>query len=415
MLRKLTVLSVMILSSVSWAIFPNNPTAAFSAVGMCGDWNGTAFTQWGSGLAVAPGWILTARHVGGTHFFVNGTYYTVLQKFHHVGTNNADLSLWKMAAPVPTWMPISYPTFGALQGQVATLVGWGNTCTQGVNGWTWLANTFGIKRQSSNVIDAYLPNTFVNFGSFTRTTDYIQYDLDDPSGANTTNTFGGSAISGEGGISDKDSGCPWFVVENGVSKVVAVSSIIGYNTGTGLTSPYQYGGWGAGTFLSNYKAWIQSTAPELGTMTAVATQIYPEGSLISGGLGQIGSADGTTVRVRSLNLYDQDYDQPLGLRVAFTTQVVFPTTLDITVTARTLGGGARGRIWLRNWTTGVFDLVDSYVLGSTLGLRDVSVSSANRVRPSDGRIEVRTSHDGFAVDAEFIDGEFDMIRVVAKT
>lgn len=415
-MRFLSCLGLATLAACSHAIFPNNPVSTFPAVGMCGDWNGTTFTQWGSGLAVAPGWILTARHVGGTHFFVNGNYYPVLQKFYHAGTSNADLALWKMASPVPIYMPIAYPTFAALQGQMGTLVGWGNTANQGTNSWAWQANTFGTKRLAVNAIDQYFPSVTVNFGSYTRTSDYVQFDLDDPAGINPQNTMGGNAIPGEGGISDKDSGCPWFIFEDGQYKVVAVSSIIGFYTGSGVTSNYQYGAWGAGTFLTNYKSWIQSTAPELGTMTASASAIFPEGVLLAGGVSQISAADGSVVSVRSRNLYDQDLDQPVGLRVSLSTAVVFPTKLDITVTARTLGGGCAGRVWIRNWATNAFELIDSYTLSGSFNTRTLTdVPVANRVRASDGRIEVRTSHNNFAIDSETIDAEFDLVRVIVKT
>lgn len=415
-MRKLAAGLALLASSLAHAAFPNNPTSAYPSVGMCGDWNGTSFTQWGSGVAVAPTWVLTARHVGGTHFLLNGTYYAVAQKFYHSGVQNADLALWKLATPVPAWSPVAWPDFvTGLQGQTVTFVGYGVTANQAQSGWSILNGTNGVKRASVNVIDQLMQGITVNYGTYTRTTDYIAYDLDDPAGQVTTNTWGGPAIQGEGGIASLDSGCPWFQNVNGTQKVVAVSSIVGYFSGSGVTSNFQYGAWGAGTFLTSYKSWMQTTAPELGTMTASLADATPEGTLVSGGVSQLATADGVAMRVRSRNLWADDVENPLGLRVGLTTQVVFPTTLDISATQRTLGGGARARIYVRNWITGGYDLVDSSSVSGTFSTRDVlNVSAAGHVR-ADGRIEVRVGHDNFAIDSEFIDMEIDMVRVVAKT
>ncbi len=417
MVMRRTVIGSLIICAVhAQAVFPTNSPSDFLSVGMCGDWNGTSFTQWGTGVAVAPGWIMTARHVGGTRFYLNGTYYPVLQKFHHTATNSADLSLWKLSSPVPVWSPISYRPFAGTNGvqcQECIFVGYGITASPIANGWNPLPGTQGVKRSAKNVLDNLESNVFINFGTFTRTSDYIEYDLDDPSGVNTVNTFGGAAISGEGGIADKDSGCPWFILDSGTYKVCAVSSVIGRPTN--VPTNYSFGAFGGGTFVASYQSWVQTTAPELGTMTSLPVDSFAEGTLINGSTASLAASDGNNLRIRSLNLYAADWDQPVGVRVGLQTQVVFPTLLDITIDAKTDGGFASARVWIRNWATNSFDLINTYTVSSTTSRRDIlNVPATNHVR-SDGRIEVRSSHSSFSMDLNTVDAYFDFIRVVAKT
>ena len=404
----------------SLAVYPNNVETGFLFTGKCGNWDSTTFTQYGTGVAVSPYWVVTARHVGGTHFYQNGIYYPVQTKFYHTIQSgvNADLALWKLTTPVPYYTPIAYRPYtgtNALQGEIVKFVGYGSTMNQGARGWIWQSNSFGTKRSAFNTLDGYLANTLVNYGSYTRTTDYIAYDIDAPNFEAPINLWGGTAVPGEGGIADMDSGCGWYVNENGVWKLIAVSSIVGYYSGMGITNNYQWGAFGAGTHLNPYKSWIQATAPELGTMTATIADASPLGTTISGGASSLAALDNSSFQVRSFDLYAGDYYQPVGARVGFTTQVAFPATLDITLDAKTSGGGAIAKILVRNWATNRFDVVDQYTVTTSMTHRDtVNVPAVNYVR-ADGRIELLTTHENFANDVEFANLYLDFARVVAKT
>lgn len=403
-----------LIPSLAFGVFPNNPEAGYPAVGMCGDWNGSAFTQWGTGTAVAPTWVITARHVGGTHFFQNGVYYAVQQKFYHP---QADLALWKMTAQIPSYAPVSYRPFSGasgLQGQTTRFVGFGVTAQQLQNSWNPIAGSFGVKRSAVNVIDFEWPAFFVNFGSYTRTTDYILFDLDDPAGANPNNTYGGPAIPGEGGIAEKDSGSPWFVSEGGLDRIVAVSSVIGHYNGGGVTNPLQYGAWACGTHLFPYKSWMQQTAPELGTMPCTALDFSSWGTLLSGHLALLTSADSQFVRIRSKNMEQFDLEVPVGIWAGFRNSVAFPRSMAITVTQRSSGGQGTSRIFVRNWNSGSFELVGSAPISGSFGSTTLNgVSAMNRVR-TDGRIEVFVSQGEFVNDVARADADFDQLTVTTS-
>ncbi|HMS55316.1 MAG TPA: hypothetical protein PKA27_07920 [Fimbriimonadaceae bacterium] len=412
---KLLVPVLLAAAATAQAVFPNNPESGFPAVGMCGDWNGTTFTQWGTGTAVAPNWVLTARHVGGTHFWQNGTYYAVQQKFYHP---QADLALWRMSSSIPSYAPIAFRPFSgvaALQGQVTRFVGYGVTAQQLQNSWNPISGSFGVKRSTVNTIDFEWPSFFVNFGSYTRTTDYILFDLDDPAGVNPNNTYGGTAISGEGGIAEKDSGSPWFVTEGGLDRVVAVSSVIGHYNGGGVTNPLQYGAWACGTHLFPYKTWVQQTAVELGTLPTTALDFSSWGTLLSGHLALLSSADGQYIRIRSKNMEQLDLDVPVGTWAGFRNAVAFPRSISISVTQRSSGGNGTSNIYLRNWASGSFELVGSTPISGSFSAATLNnVSAVNRVR-SDGRIEVFISQGLFINDLARVDADFDQLTVISSS
>lgn len=239
----------------------------------------------GSGTVIAPNWVLTASHVRGNTFTLNGVTYTAAEVYDHP---TSDLWLMRFNHTFGGF----YPIFdGPLQTYEVHLVGFGNSATYRSDhlGYNPLPQTdprsFGIRRSATNRIEASGTINF-DFGGATGARNFaaIAYDLDyhsemTPVGPYRNDIYGGGgATSNEGGILPGDSGGAWLVdVGGGDYRLIGVSSLIGT---AASTPPVPPGGAGPATFglgigiavdltAASNKDWIVQTVPEPGTMIAL--------------------------------------------------------------------------------------------------------------------------------------------------
>lgn len=148
----------LILAGIGGALVAASATAAHAVVvegaqplpqppmGYVAQWNGS------SAVAVAPQWVLSARHVGGNVgglCVVRGEWYQCVELRPHP---TLDLQLVRLDRPLPGWHGIAaVPAVGTH----VLLGGWGVTTTgplPGNIGWNWLgphAETWGANRIES--------------------------------------------------------------------------------------------------------------------------------------------------------------------------------------------------------------------------------------------------------------------------
>lgn len=215
----------------SIAITPDyGPDTEFVGVGSMG----------ASCVAMAPHWVITARHVGGTTVNFGGTNFTAVQRIDH---DDADISLLRFNETFSTYYT---PYFGDVLGQQVTMVGFGSTGTAGSTGIT-ITGGGGTRRKANNIIDATATVTFDNIDFF----ESWVVDVDGPTG---NGTLGGGAVFQEGGLWGGDSGGGWFVDMNSQHRLVGINSWIDDGTGNGAYN--DYGDWAGGVALSNYEGWI---------------------------------------------------------------------------------------------------------------------------------------------------------------
>lgn len=221
------------------------------------DWVGN------SGTVISPHFVVTARHVGGMGFSLNGTNYTAVQRYDHP---TADIALLRFETPFTKY---SLPYFGNVLGQVATFVGFGTTATlrtTGEHAWTgYDAGGGGTRRAVTNRIEAIVPDVDIA-GAFT-TVLAADLDYHDPRTpiANQVDTIGGGgAVEHEGGILGGDSGSATLLQVNGqwrsIGVNVAVSSFVGPNLPGSEFS--DFGDVFVSTSLAAYEGWITDIAPE---------------------------------------------------------------------------------------------------------------------------------------------------------
>lgn len=112
------------------------------------------------GTAIAPGYFITAAHIGGTvgdPFTFDGTTYTTTADYSDPGT---DLRIWQVAGNMPTYAPLYSGAPGSEVG--LSLVVFGKGTQRGsayvlpdsqVGGWLWGASD-GVQRWGTSVVGA---------------------------------------------------------------------------------------------------------------------------------------------------------------------------------------------------------------------------------------------------------------------
>ncbi|HTH46233.1 MAG TPA: hypothetical protein VMB21_01855 [Candidatus Limnocylindria bacterium] len=164
------------------------------------------------GTAVAPGYFLTAKHVGGgvgDLFNYNGTAYTTVAKFN---SPSSDLTLWQVSGTFSSYAPLYSGTDevgkqlvdvgrGTQRGDAVTVAGASPT---DVRGWLWGPGD-GVQRWGRG----YVGNS-ANFG--TGLGDMLVVPFDRTSGIPDTMT-----------LSNGDSGGGVFIQEGGVWKLAGIN------------------------------------------------------------------------------------------------------------------------------------------------------------------------------------------------
>jgi len=247
----------------SHVIFPDHPTNDFKSVGeVFKTYGDRAWNPTGSGVAIAPHWVISVAHVGGNLFIQDGKQYTIAKKIQYKeGAEPADLALFYIPETIKYYSPLSEQSFDQLKGQTVSLVGYGETCKLRPDGKGWqpVKGSEGTRRMATNTIDKEITNRY-NLGSDAdpkwHSSETLVYDIDQP-GHPEKSTLGTKITKQEGGIAAKDSGGGWFVNVNGEPQLVAISATVGRVVSAGMTSPYCYGGLGFGVYLRPYRAWIK--------------------------------------------------------------------------------------------------------------------------------------------------------------
>lgn len=416
-MKRAILISTLSVASLACAMLPNNPQP-FDGVGRLGDPSGGTITTSGSGVAISPNWVLTAAHVGGSRFEQNGQIYTVVQTITHP---TADIALKRVVGPVQSALPMKFNVFSGavptvqtnLPGTVMTLAGYGITGSATATGYTYDDGTQGTRRVGRNAMDLFIPNVPVDLGGGNiRTSNYIFYDLDDPAGVSPVNILGGPRVgTDEGGMSVFDSGCPWTVQENNRYRVVGIGGIVGTFSGTGVTRPYNWGGFGGAALLQSYQSWIQSTATDIGR-AIIDAATFEIGGPLGGTITNIAESDNVYFSTRT-NTAAFDSDTQLGFFVYGKTTADPGGTLRITLEGRSVARQSEVIFRMRNWVTNQYVQVGSGKMGKTDTTTIINGISGTNFINTDGRVELQIRVNPLTDDMRLYDAFFDVIRVDA--
>lgn len=276
MLRTSLSVSAVSLVVASHAVFgintgPNDIDTTFVHVGRV-----IGQTGMGTGVPIAPHWVLTAHHVPGTTFRLGTTDYTAVRRFNDP---NSDLALLQFSTPLPGFYHLST---GSSLGQQVTMVGFGGTGTpRGDNlGYNFVDGN-DQRRAATNRVD-FIDDLTLNLSGSNVTFRTLFADLDTHL-AGTPNPFnrdwfdGGGPTVNEGGVSPGDSGGAWFVQQGGQWRLAGITSVRFRATDVpfGTTGDHfmLFGHSGGGAVDLNHAAhrnWVVTTVPEPTTMLVLA-------------------------------------------------------------------------------------------------------------------------------------------------
>jgi hypothetical protein len=243
-------------SSSAFAVYGHNQLDAsvFNWVGGVGGG--------GSGTVISPHFVLTAKHVGGTSFFLNGDTFNAVQRIDHP---TADISLLRFT---DTFDNYSLPWFDDAMGQVLTFVGFGGTATERAD-WTGYneAGGGGARRAATNRIEAQEDVAYFEGGPTTRSliADLDFYNPNTPAPFQVDRLGGGGAVDNEGGIFFGDSGGGSLINVGGQWRIAGVNIWIGDGEAPFDTSNndyLDYGDYFGTASVSFYRDWIVANAPE---------------------------------------------------------------------------------------------------------------------------------------------------------
>lgn len=225
--------------------------ADYAAVGrFVNDWGFN-----GSGVLIAPDWVLTAAHnlvlaTAGT-FTINGNPYTSTQLIRHPSYQNSnpfggfDLGLVKLSSPVAGVTPATLYDGSAELAQMAVFVGYGFKGT-GLTGYQALDNQ---KRAFQNMIDGNFGNPAVLLGS----------DFDNPHSPADSDFGDVTPLNLEGSVAPGDSGGGVFLT---VGSQTYLAGVISFVAGRDGNANGDYGDVTAFGRVAAFNPWIMSTIPE---------------------------------------------------------------------------------------------------------------------------------------------------------
>lgn len=221
-----------------------------------------------SGTVIGSNWVVTAKHVGGMGFWLNGVSYTADARYDNP---EADISLLHFDKAFSGWYK---PFFDDPTGMVLTYVGYGltaelrtpsNGSLYPYTGYHALDNTGGIKRKVTNVAGRIEVMDYGIGPGWTQTCIVADLDYTTPDAplSSQVDTLGdGGATPEEGGLLFGDSGSAALVMINGEWRAVGVNIAIddrnGPNPG-GNDNYLDFGDTFYSTWLGGYQGWMETT------------------------------------------------------------------------------------------------------------------------------------------------------------
>lgn len=368
--------ATIIVFNSAHAIVPGVITTDYPFVGRSGDAN----SLFASGVSVGDRWFLVPRHIvagqgqGAVRFYLpdKGTVYSSVAVWTHP---TDDIALVRVDQDLPGWYGMRFTVDEV--GQVATIVGYGDTGVFQNDIWTYQYSR--ERRLGMNKLSAA---QFLNVGNGIQG-NFLYGDFDGP----TKDQLGeGGPVAGESTLGQGDSGAGIFLTgANGVPEVAGIGSWVG--SASGGPQPPQYGSlWGA-IRLSSYKAWIQSLMPIEARFTSVAAI---RGTVVSGGLTESWFPDDARLIVRN-GAVALPSESPITVQLEGTARKDNPSVLRFVLEGSVSVPNLTQRIALYNWSTAAYDVIDTRSGSTVENVADIQIGTqvARYINSSTGVIRAR--------------------------
>jgi len=170
--------------------------------------------------------------------------------------------------------------------------------------------------------------------------------------------------------------------------------ITGEPLGDIVTIQLQAANEGNSEFPTEFGAYFDNIIVELGPAdsTDLTGVDVTTGTILDGDLSDLRASDDSFLHTRSgfgqtfVDLHN------MTMVVSAATTVDSPTTIDLTIESRIDEPSGTARVSLRNWSTGEFETVNSYAIGTTEESVQITGIDANDYVNGDGNIEVQVRH-----------------------
>jgi hypothetical protein len=212
-------------------------------------------------------------------------------------------------------------------------------------------------------------------------------------------------------MSTFDSGCPWTIVENSRPRAVAVGGIIGTFSGSGVTRPLNWGGFGGGANIQSYASWIAANTPDLGRAILEAPT-FGVGSLLSGLTANLYDSDNVSLATQT-NMSVADTVDGLQMFLRGNTTASPATTLSLFFEGKSNSTLSVVNVALRNVATGQYVEVGSFMTFASDTTATINVTSPNTYIAVNGDIDMRIRSTAIGDDLLFYRTYWDVIRMTA--
>lgn len=197
--------------------------------------------------------------------------------------------------------------------------------------------------------------------------------------------------------------------------LLTVSSLHDASQGGQVTYPRYYTKENGLSEFFDYEARLdlEVIIPDAATPAVLTDATVIFGSLLSGGLDELNESDDQRLRTRSQFGFSALDPDLMIIRIGAETEIAQPAELEIAIESRINTPNGVATVRLRNFQTGGFQTIQQYPNGTTEKVKTISgVDATNRVRASDGRIELEVKHVvAAAFSALGFDSSFDLVAI----
>ncbi len=315
-----------------------------------------------SAVAIDPYWIITARHAsffGDTEGRFQPDGLPVFSSVQIVRHPTDDLALVRLSQPLPGWFSLYSGSTEA--GSIASVIGYGVRGRQVGDDWDYDWGTEGTKRRGQNRISFAQFLDFGNVRGWFLIADFDGRGID---------SFGdGGPVAEESTLGPGDSGGALMLRVGSEWQVAGIHSWVG-SVGGGPQPP-RYGSVFGSVQLRPYISWIRGVIPDRRFIESFS---LVRGISAGGGLQDLRASDDSYLFLRP-HLVLFSGEDPIQAIFNATAPSSSFSSLTLHLETAVNIPNVQQKVFLYNFQTNAWDLIDSRSLGQEDSLLEINITS----------------------------------------